>query len=160
MKKFLLPLMLVLMASFASAGVSVDYAYIRLNKINVEPEITAIGFSTEELLAKTSATCIVNVIDENPDAVDVKTEWYVNGEKVHEGLTFSGFRRGDIVECLATPVDAEGLEGSAKGYLMKAQPRPIRTAVASDLKGGPAAAFALVGIIGFGTVAARRKKLF
>jgi len=152
----------LLSVSLVNAAVSKDYGYVKLNKLNIEPEVSDVSFSSE-LFAGEVVSCDAQVDDENPESVELKTDWYVNNVLVFEGVEFSGFKKGDLVECLVTPTDAQGFVGTAQGISLEAKAAPFSLTgfVVSDAGKGGGAVGLMVGLVGLFIIKRKRiAKLF
>lgn len=119
-KMLLLFFVFLFSVSLVSGAVSRDYAYVTITVINAPPEVVDVSFSSEVYEGRTIG-CEAEVVDDVPETVSLKKEWFVNDELVFEGEEFSGFIKGDIVECLVTPTDQYGLIGNQMGLSMEAQ---------------------------------------
>lgn len=113
--------MLLFIVNLVSAvEVSVATGIVTFTKLNMEPIITSISFSSEVVEGKT-ISCDVEFWDENPESVVLKTEWFVNEELVFIGDEFSDFEEGDIVGCMVLPTDKYGSIGTSMGLSIQAQ---------------------------------------
>lgn len=88
--------------------------YLRLEIINLPPEVGALALSPETIYPDTILSCEGTVIDEQPDAASLDYHWERNGLIAQEsGNRYGGLLEpGDTIACAAIATDRHGAQSS------------------------------------------------
>jgi arylsulfatase A-like enzyme len=105
-------------ATLRGGGISVRSADVVI--VNTPPTTTAV-FTPDPPIAGQPVRCGGVLTDVDGDAVEVRTQWMVEGVPVAAGevLGAEAFDVGDVVSCVRTPSDAEG-DGPMAGVVRSA----------------------------------------
>ena len=121
-----------------SPGVSITYAYIKVNITNEPPLITSLALGPVPLYEDSGIECNPSSYDRENEPVQYRYAWYRNNERIDfvgRELPPGYIKANDHVSCEATPYDAhhEGSSALTSGIVaeMPAASKTIKTALSA-----------------------------
>ena len=131
MKKIILFFLLIIINTFVVYGSNIVTGYVTINIRNDPPEIKSISFEQSEVYEDSVIKCKAEVIDESPNTVQLRYNWFINGNPLNintDSLAPDYFSSNDIVTCMITPNDLVQ-DGKPKNVSVSVKPIPIGTRV-------------------------------
>ncbi len=127
MKKFASLILFFLFVWSVAAG-NIDKGTIKIEIINMPPEITDIKISPADPYPDEEIECMVEVNDESPQTSEIFYKWFVNGLQVENAESkYFGVEEGDSVACTAIAQDREGLLSEPVKSIVTVSKVPVRT---------------------------------
>jgi len=113
---------------------------ITLTIINRPPEIIGLYFSPGIAYTDSQLRCIAEVGDEDKEHARAEYAWLVNGKEIDEQTnSLVNLKENDVVECIATPMDSQGLGGEPRSISLvvsKVHPPVAMTKALVNMLGG------------------------